>query len=381
MNDQPARFTSEFTYSMNKSKTENFINKFMSTQSFSYNRPFQLESGITLARFNLTYTTLGKLNARKDNVVWIFHALTANSNPAEWWPGLVGEGKLFDPAKYFIICVNKPGSPYGSISPLTANPETGELLYHDFPVFTIRDIIRSFQQLKAHLGIEKIFVALGGSTGGMQLLEWAIEEPGLFEHIVPIATNAVLSPWGIAFNASQRMAIEADGTWLHRSPEAGQKGLAAARSIALLSYRHYNGYAITQPRDKAFVQFGPEVVYAADNYQRYQGMKLVNRFHALCYYRLTQTMDSHDVGRNRNGVENALGLITAKTLVIGIQSDVLYPITEQEYLRDKIRGAELLSISSDFGHDGFLLEYEKIETALNKFISDKSSHHLKVVNQ
>ena len=222
---------------------------------------------------------------------------------------------------------------------------------------------------------------MGGSTGGMQLLEWAIEEPELFEHIVPIATNAVLSPWAIAFNASQRMAIEADTTWLERRPDAGQKGLAAARSIALLSYRHYNGYDITQTRDKAFVALTNEVAYASDNYQRYQGLKLVNRFNVLCYYRLSQSMDSHDVGRNREGVENALKRITAKTLVIGIHSDVLYPITEQEYLQKTIRGAELLNIASDFGHDGFLLEYEKIEPALKKFIEDRSSHHLKVVNE
>ncbi len=352
----------------------------MSTQNFTYNKPFTLESGITLPQIHLTYTTLGKLNARKDNVVWIFHALTANSNPAEWWPGLVGEGKFFDPAKHFIICANKPGSPYGSISPLSINPDTGEPFYHDFPVFTIRDIIRSFQLLKNHLELNKIFIALGGSTGGMQLLEWAIEEPSLFEFIVPIATNAVLSPWAIAFNASQRMAIEADSTWPHRNNEAGHKGLAAARSIALLSYRHYNGYEITQPRDKTFVPLSNEVTYAADNYQRYQGLKLVNRFNAICYYRLTQTMDSHDVGRNRGGVEKALKRITSRALVIGIQSDVLYPITEQEYLKKQIHNAEILSIASDFGHDGFLLEYEKIETALKKFIEERSSHHLKVVN-
>lgn len=353
----------------------------MSTQSFTYNHPFTLESGIELPQIQLTYTTLGKLNAKKDNVVWIFHALTANSSPAEWWPGLVGDGKFFDPSRYFIVCVNKPGSPYGSISPLSINPENGEQYFHDFPIFTIRDIIRCFQLLKNELGIAKIFVALGGSTGGMQLLEWAIEEPSLFEFIVPIATNAVLSPWGIAFNASQRMAIEADSTWMQRSVDAAQKGLATARAIALLSYRHYNGYEITQPRDKAFVPLGNEVIYAADNYQRYQGLKLVNRFNAVCYYRLTQTMDSHDVGRNRGGVENALAKITAKALVIGIQSDVLYPITEQEFLQEKIKGAELLSIASEFGHDGFLLEYEKIEAALQAFIGERSSHHLKVVNE
>lgn len=353
----------------------------MSTQVFTYQHSFTLESGVTLPQFHLTYTTLGRLNADRSNVVWIFHALTANSNPAEWWPGLVGEGKFIDPAKYFIICVNKPGSPYGSISPLSDNPETGQPYYHDFPVFTIRDIISSFKHLKEHLGITSIFLALGGSTGGMQLLEWAIEEPRLFQYIVPIATNAVLSPWGIAFNASQRMAIEADASWLLREQDAGQKGLAAARSIALLSYRHYNGYAITQPRDKAFMPIGAETNYAADNYQRYQGLKLVNRFNAVCYYRLTQTMDSHDVSRGRGSLQAALEKIEAQTLVIGIQSDVLYPIEEQEFLAKTIRNAGLLSIASDFGHDGFLLEYEKIEAALNKFIGARPSNYLKVVNE
>ncbi len=351
------------------------------TSIFKSDSPFTLESGITLPGYHLAFTTHGKLNADKTNVIWIFHALTANSNPLEWWPGLVGDGRFFDPAKYFIICVNKPGSPYGSISPLSINPQTNQPWYHGFPVFTIRDMIKAYQQLKNHLGIRKIFVALGGSTGGMQLLEWAIEEPELFEHIVPIATNAMLSPWAIAFNASQRMAIEADTSWLEKKPDAGNKGLAAARSIALLSYRHYNGYDITQTRDKAFVALTSDVKYAADNYQRYQGLKLVNRFNALCYYRLSQSMDSHDVGRNRGSVKKALQQIKAKTLVIGIKSDVLYPIEEQEFLQHHIPGAELLTIISDFGHDGFLLEYEKIEPALKKFIEEKSSHHLKVVNE
>ncbi len=346
--------------------------------TFRYDQQFTLESGIVLPGFQLAYTTHGRLNAKKDNVVWVFHALTANSNPLEWWPGLVGDKKYFDPAKYFIICVNKPGSPYGSTSPLTTNPLTGEAYYHDYPVFTIRDIIRTYQHLRESLGITRVFAGLGGSTGGMQVLEWAIEEPELFEYIVPIATNAALSPWAIAFNASQRMAIEADSTWLERKPEAGQKGLAAARSIALLSYRHYNGYALTQPRDKAFMPMNQDITYAADNYQRYQGLKLVNRFNAACYYRLSQAMDSHDVGRNRGGVENALQKITARTLVIGITSDVLYPIEEQEFLRDHIPGAKMLYLNSDFGHDGFLLEYEKIETALKDFIEDKHFTPMKI---
>ena len=351
------------------------------TTVFFYNETFTLESGESLPGFHLAYSTHGKLNAAKNNVVWIFHALTANSNPAEWWPGLVGDGKFFDPAKHFIICVNKPGSPYGSISPLSINLQTNKPYYHDFPFFTINDMVRAYQKLKDHLGIQKVFIGMGGSTGGMQLLEWAIEEPSLFENIIPIATSAVLSPWAIAFNASQRMAIEADHTWLEQRSDAGQKGLSAARSIALLSYRYYNGYDITQPRDKAYVSLSKEVTFAADNYQRYQGLKLVNRFNVISYYRLTQSMDSHDVGRSRGGILNALKKITAKTLAIGIKSDVLYPINEQEYLKENISGAQLLSIASDYGHDGFLLEYEKIEAALKLFIEEKSSNHLKVVNQ
>ncbi len=351
------------------------------TAVFNYTKPFILESRVELPGLQLAYTTLGKLNHDKSNVVWIFHALTANSNPAEWWPGLVGEGKFFDPAKYFIICANKPGSPYGSISPVSINPETNQPWGNSFPVFTIRDMVKAYQLLKTELGITRIFIGLGGSTGGMQLLEWAIEEPALFEHIVPIATNAVLSPWGIAFNASQRMAIEADSSWQDAAPGAGQKGLAAARSIAMLSYRHYNGYSITQSRDKAFVALTDNTIYAADNYQRYQGVKLINRFNALCYYRLTQSMDSHDTGRKRDGTANALKQISAKTLVIGIMSDLLYPIAEQEYLQKNIRYAELLTIHSDYGHDGFLLEYEKIETALKNFIEENKSFHLKIVNE
>lgn len=349
---------------------------------FLHKGEFVLESGVVLQEIKLAYTTHGKLNPAKDNIVWIFHALTANSDPLEWWPGLVGEGKLFDPARYFIICVNKPGSPYGSISPLAIDPSTNEPYYDTFPVFTIRDMIRSYQLLKNELGIDSIFIGLGGSTGGMQLLEWAIEEPTLFKYIVPIATNAVLSPWGIAFNASQRMAIEADETWKEKRKDAGQKGLAAARSIALLSYRHYNGYEATQRRDKAFMELTENVSFAADNYQRYQGIKLMNRFNAICYYRLTQSMDSHDISRNRNSLEDALTQIKARTLVIGISSDVLYPIHEQEFLQQHIKGSKLLKINSDYGHDGFLLEYEIIEKALKQFIEEnQSTYHLKIVNE
>ncbi len=338
------------------------------THSFIHSEPFLHSSGRYIKNLHLTYTTHGSINEAQDNVVWIFHALTANSDPLEWWPGLVGAGRFFDPQNYFIICVNKPGSNYGSISPNSINPDTNKPYGNKFPFFTIRDIIKSYQVLKNALGIKRIFAGLGGSTGGMQLLEWAIMEPSLFQNIIPIATAAVLSPWGVAFNASQRMAIEADNTWLTEQEGAATQGLAAARSIALLSYRSYSGYDIAQPRDKCFTTLSNEAFYAADNYQRYQGGKFTTRFDAICYYKLTQTMDSHNVGKDRGGLELALGKIKSNTFIIGITSDLLFPIAELEFLHTHISGAELLTINSDFGHDGFLLEYEKIENGLKRFL-------------
>jgi homoserine O-acetyltransferase len=199
-------------------------------------------------------------------------------------------------------------------------------------------------------------------------------EPELFAHIVPIATSAELSPWGIAFNASQRMAIEADPSWNSDTAGAGASGLAAARSIALLSYRHYRGYGITQPRNRPVSHNNPNVSYAADSYQRYQGQKLVNRFDAQCYYRLTQAMDSHDISIGRGSSLAALKKITAKTLVIGIESDVLYPVEEQEFLAESIEGAQFMHLYSDFGHDGFLLEFDQIEVGMRKFWKDREEH-------
>ena len=244
---------------------------------FKYQQPFKLESGSSIPGYHLGYTTFGELNAAKDNVVWVFHALTANSSPAEWWDGLVGNGKLFNPQQHFIVCVNMPGSCYGSIHPLDINDTTGEPFFHEFPFFTTRDMVRAYQPLKNYLGINKIYVGLGGSMGGQQLLEWAVEEPELFDHIIPIATNAFHSPWAIAFNASQRMCIEADSTWKNKNADAGITGMKVARSVALLSYRNYETYLFAQSEksNDAIDNF------KSDSYQRYQGEKLAKRFNAF----------------------------------------------------------------------------------------------------
>ncbi|MEO8583470.1 MAG: homoserine O-acetyltransferase, partial [Flavitalea sp.] len=324
---------------------------------FHYNNPFTLESGVMLPKLHLAYTTHGTLNDKKDNVVWVFHALTANSDPAEWWPGLVGEGKIFSPSKYFIVCVNMPGSCYGSIGPFHINPLTDQPYYHNFPMFTPRDMIRSYKHLKDFLGIDKILIGIGGSMGGQQLLEWAIEEPEVFEFIFPIATNARHSPWGIAFNASQRIAIENDVTWKEKNAAAGLNGMKTARSIALLSYRSYETYAIGQAeKDNEKTND-----FNSESYQRYQGDKLSWRFNAFSYYTLSKSMDSHNVGRGRNSIREALSRITAKTLCIGIRTDILFPLEEQQFLSSSISDAGFRAIESIFGHDGFLLEFELIE--------------------
>ncbi len=339
----------------------------MSPKTFTYNNSFTLESGIILSQYHLAYTTHGKLNEAKDNTVWIFHALTANSDPTEWWPGLVGEGKVFDPAKYFIVCVNMPGSCYGSISPLDINPHTHERYYHDFPFFTPRDMIRAYQPLRNFLGIEKIHIGIGGSMGGQQLLEWAIEEPELFEYIFPLATNAQHSPWGIAFNASQRLCIEADATWKEKDIHAGIEGMKVARSVALISYRHYETYLESQ-HDENNLQIEN---FKSESYQRYQGEKLAKRFNAFSYYKLSQSMDSHNVGRGRESIEKALQQIKAKTLSIGIETDILFPLVEQKFIAANIQGASYKYIYSNFGHDGFLLEYEAIGRLITEFIHSK----------
>lgn len=340
-------------------------NALMSNHSiFRYSGPFTLESGIILSEYHLAYHTYGTLNEYKNNVVWIFHALTANSDPVSWWPGLVGEGKLFDPAIYFIVCVNMPGSCYGSIGPLEKMPGSNEPYYHEFPFFTIRDMIRAYQPLKQQLGITKIHIGIGGSMGGQQLLEWAIDEPDCFEHIIPIATNAWHSPWGKAFNASQRWCIESDVTWKEKSISAGLEGMKLARSVALLSYRHYQTYDLFQGDDNT----ESLVDFKAASYQQYQGEKLAKRFNAFSYYALSRSMDSHHVGRNRSDAATGLKHITAATLIIGLRSDILFPLSEQHYLATHIPNSLIREIDSVYGHDGFLLEYDAIAREITQFL-------------
>ncbi|GAC1302933.1 MAG: homoserine O-acetyltransferase [Mucilaginibacter sp.] len=335
----------------------------MNTSIYKHKKPFKLESGKQLRELEIGYHTYGTLNKNRDNVVWVCHALTANSDVFDWWKGLFGADNYFNPDDHFIVCANILGSAYGSSSPLSTNPVTGQPYYLSFPQITVRDMVKAHQLLAEHLQIQNIEILLGGSLGGQQAIEWGIMEPERIKNLILIATNARHSPWGVAFNESQRLAITADRTFYANTPDGGKKGLKAARSIALLSYRGYKTYSITQQEEKDNVVDD----FRASSYQNYQGEKLVNRFNAYSYWYLSKTMDSHNVGRGRHGIEKALSLIKARTLVIGIKSDVLFPIEEQQYLFRHIPKSAFAELDTFYGHDGFLIETQALTNIIISF--------------
>lgn len=350
---------------------------------YKYSQKFQLENGAYLPQMQIAYCTWGTYDPAKNNVVWICHALTGNAEPSDWWAGLIGENDLFNPEDYFIVCANVLGSPYGSTNPLSINPETGEKYYADFPDITIRDVVRAFDLVRQDLGIEKIYISLGGSLGGQQAVEWAILQPEVFENLVLLATNAQHSPWGIAFNETQRMAIFADSTWNERRDDAGQAGLKAARATALLSYRTYRMYELSQTESTTEKLDD----FKASSYQQYQGLKLANRFDVFSYLTLSKMMDSHNVARGRESIEKALAQVKARTQVIGITTDILFPIPEQRILTQCIPNARLVEIHSRYGHDGFLVETPSLTNVIGKFMEDyvplafvRSNDHKVVVN-
>ena len=341
----------------------------MNTKIYQHKKQFVLESGKKLIDLQIAYHTYGSLNKKRDNVIWVCHALTANSDVFDWWCGLFGENCLFNPQEHFIVCANILGSPYGTSNPLSINKKTGLPYYLSFPDISVRDMVNAHKLLAEHLKIAEIGLLIGGSLGGQQAVEWAISEPEKIKRLVLIATNAQHSPWGIAFNESQRLAITADRTFYSLTPGGGSKGLKVARSIALLSYRAYETYAATQLEVNTDKVSG----FKASSYQNYQGEKLVNRFNAYSYYLLTNVMDSHNVGRKRNTVEGALKRIKAKTLVIGISNDVLFPLHEQRFLSEQIPQARLVEVTSFYGHDGFLIETETLTKEIGNFLKSSDS--------
>ena len=323
--------------------------------------PFQLENGKILPGLTIAYHSYGKLNETKDNVVWVCHALTANSDVFDWWPGLVGKDCVVNSKDHFIICVNIIGSCYGSSGPLTINPENDQPYYSSFPVVTIRDMINTFILVRKKFGIEKIKLLMGGSMGGYQVLEWCLMEPEVIQTSFVITTSAAESAWGIAIHTAQRLAIEADQTWKDRSADAGKNGIKAARGIGMLTYRNYKIFHQKQSDP----DFSKTDNYKASSYILHQGNKLSDRFNAQSYWLLTKSMDSHNIARGRfDTLEKALQQIHQPMLVIGIDSDILCPVPEQNFLAENIPNSTLHVISSDYGHDGFLVESETISKHL-----------------
>ncbi len=334
----------------------------MTQEIFHSSLPLHLESGETLSGFDLGYTIYGQLNADKSNVIWVIHALTGDSNAQEWWNGLIGEDKFFDPSNHFIICANLLGSCYGSTQPFSENPETSKPYYYDFPQMTTRDLAQGLERLRVHLKIESIHSLIGGSLGGQVGLEWSYLLGKKLKNAIILASTAKSRPWVIGFNETQRMAIESDCTWGEYHEGAGRKGLETARAIAMLTYRH--------PLDLSTKQADPENKlddFRAASYLRYQGQKLAKRFNALSYWTLSKAMDSHDLGRNRGGAKVALSKIDANVLAVGVNSDLLFLPEESQFISQNVEKGTYKEITSTAGHDAFLIEFEQLSYILKSF--------------
>uniref|UniRef100_UPI004047D3A7 homoserine O-acetyltransferase family protein n=1 Tax=Algoriphagus sp. TaxID=1872435 RepID=UPI004047D3A7 len=334
----------------------------MNLEYFKSSEPLLLESGAVLTDFSIAYSTYGQLNAERSNVIWVVHALTGDSQVATWWNGIVGENGLFNFSNHFIICANLIGSSYGSTNPLSTNPNTGTSYFYDFPSLTTRDLAHSLELLRKHLKLEQIHTLIGGSLGGQVALEWAFLLGFKLANAIVIAATAKTSPWVIGFNEAQRMAIAADTSWGQGHPDAGKKGLEAARAIAMLSYRN--------PLDlNAKQQESTEKLdgFLASSYLNYQGAKLAKRFQAFSYWTLTKSMDSHDMGRSRGGLESALNGIYARVFAIGVNSDLLFLTEESKFISKMVPSGQYGEIISTTGHDAFLIEFQQLSRLIQKF--------------
>lgn len=353
--------------------------------TYLHHTPYQLENGEVLAEAGLRYQTYGTLNEERDNVIVVCHALTGNASLRSWWGELLGPGLAFDTSKYFVVCANILGSCYGSTSPTSINPVDPEQkpYLNSFPNISVRDSVRlQLLMLQNDLNVRSIKSVIGGSFGGMQVLEYAMmagSENAEFvtktskatkpfiRSFIPIACGAVHTAWQIAISETQRQAIYADPKWndgnvdLDDPPEAG---LSVARQIGMVSYRTAIGYEQKFGRSTkgdASPKYGSKADWQVKSYLKYQGIKFLDRFDPITYVKLTEQMDSHDVGRDRGGKEKALSTVTVPSVVLGIDSDILYPLSEQIELVDLLPGSDLKVVRSDAGHDGFLLEQDQVD--------------------
>lgn len=343
----------------------------MSTESFvapfaTLDLPgaFTLESGARLPGVRVAYRSWGRLDEHGGNAVLVCHALTGSADVDRWWGALLGPGKALDPERDFVVSSNVLGGCYGTTGPASPRPD-GQPWGAAFPDVSVRDIVRVQAALLESLGVKRLRLVIGGSLGGMQVLEWALLFPERVAAIAPIATAARHSAWAIAISQTQRRAIGADPRWRgghYPADDPPSDGLAAARMLAMCSYRSRASLEARFGRERA--QGGG---YAVESWLDHHGRALVDRFDAASYVALTRAMDTHDVGRDRGGVREALATVKAAALVVSIDSDVLYPPVEQEELAAALPEARLVKLHSPHGHDAFLIEGEAVGELVRDF--------------
>jgi homoserine O-acetyltransferase len=381
---------------MRKEMKQNSYTETQQVNSITFPEPFLLESGKVLSSITVAFESYGTLNDDGTNAILVCHALTGNAHASDynyrnngksnssssskqkgWWDELIGTGKAFDPAKYFVVCSNILGSCYGTTGPTSINPDTGNKYGTNFPQITVRDMVNLQYKLLTNLGVNKLQAIAGGSLGGMQVLEWALMFPEFVEKIIPVATAAQHSAWCIGLNEASRKAIIDDPAWENGNyKDQPSAGLSTARMIAMISYRSAESFN---------KKFGREIKsnensfdknshsgYQVESYLRHQGDKLVNRFDANTYLLITRAMDLHDVARGRGSLSETLGSIKAKTLCIGINSDILYPVKEQKEIASLIPDSSYFEIDSIHGHDAFLIEFEQLNYAIKNFMNSYS---------
>ncbi|MDW8018679.1 MAG: homoserine O-acetyltransferase [Chloroherpetonaceae bacterium] len=343
------------------------------TKFYHHALPFTLESGEVLPELTIAYRTWGSLNALADNAILICHGLTGSADADEWWKPLFGEGRAFDTTKDFIVASNVLGGCYGTTGATSLNPHTGKWYGATFPHITIRDMVAAQALLIEALGIKKLKLVIGGSMGGMQVLEWAVMFPEKVKALCPIAVSGRHSAWCIAISEAERFAIYADARWQNGnySPDdPPTAGLAAARMMAMISYRSKASFDIKFSRAP---QSPDSELFAVESYLRYQGKKFIDRFDANTYITLTKAMDTHDLARGRGDYEQVLRSIQQPTLVVSIPSDILYLPEEQAELARYLPCAELATLNSPHGHDAFLIDMEQLNEIVVAFLKKLES--------
>lgn len=340
---------------------------------------FSLENGSVLRDVEIAYRTWGEIANAQKHAILICHALTGSADVDAWWPGIIGPGKTFDPARDFVVCANILGSCYGSTGPVSQKPGTCEPYRGDFPRISIRDMVQLERLLLDELGVEKLELVTGPSLGGMQALEWSLMYPERVGSIVPIGVGGQHSAWCIGISEAQRAAIAADPNWndgFYTDDAPPHRGLAAARMMAVCTYRSWESFRQRFGRNER-----EDGEYQVQSYLQHQGEKITGRFDANSYVCLTHAMHTHDLGRGRGSYPEVLSTITQPALVVSVSSDALYPPEEQKFLADHMPNARYEILHSVHGHDGFLIETEALGEMIAQFRrSSADSARLKVVN-